>query len=393
MISLYVFHKRILKAGCVFLGAVLLLFAFIPAVNAADDIESCITAAFDGRRLHSTKEARLLSDPAFLEKNAGTGLGDWTAFAMARYGNTDSGTNTYFYDEDYGAYLTAVDAALRSFYEENGVTSGTKLTEYFRMGIAVTALGGDCGDIILAATLNNPVKLARLSIITLVYSLIAVEMTDLAVPEDPAHTPQDYVDRILALQTEDGGWALNSMLGGGADVDVTAMALTALGPFYRAGDETVTAAAERALDLLASRQSNKGDFYSYGIFNCESTAQVLTALTSLGIDPLQDTRFIKEGATVLDGLLRYRLADGSFTHSFTEDPDNDAAETGKYNYLATDQASYALVALWRQQNGLNALYDLRPEAESHNAQVIQKLFARIRDLLARLTAMIQSIRI
>ena len=43
-----------------------------------------------------------------------------------------------------------------------------------------------------------------------------------------------------------------------------------------------------------------GDFATYGLFNCESTAQVLTALTSLGLDPLKDARFIKNGKTVLE---------------------------------------------------------------------------------------------
>lgn len=392
----YVFHKRILKAGCVLLGAVLLILTFLPmgaAAAAPDALEQHIIEAFDGRRAHTTAGEKLLSDPAFLKQNAGTGLGDWAAFAMARYGNTGSGVNAYFYDEDYETYRAAVDTALRTFYSETGVSSGTKLTEYFRMGIALTALGDDCGDIILAATLENPVLLTRLSIITLSYSLIAMEMAELPAPVSPVHAAHDYVDQILALQMEDGGWSLNPMLAGGADVDVTAMALTGLAPFYRAEDAAVTAAVDRALALLAARQSNTGDFYSYGIPNCESTAQVITALTSLGLDPLNDPRFVKNGTTVLDGLLQYQLPDGSFTHSYSADPENPAADTGNYNYLATDQASYALVALWRQQKGLNPLYDLRPEQNSLFAPAARLLLARIRALMERLTAMIQWITV
>ena len=384
------FYKTFRKAGCVFLGAVLLLFAFLPPVSAAEPLDTYIASAFAGRTAHAAKGERLLSDAAFLETCAGTGNGDWAAFAMARYGAVDGkGKTLYYYAEDYAAYRAALETKLAAFYETAGVTSGTKLTEYFRMGLALTALGGDCAEIIAAATVNNPTALTRLSIITLDYALIALEALRLPVPKDAKHTPQDYVDRILALQMEDGGWSLTSMLGGAADVDVTAMTLTALAPHYRAGDEAVKTAAEKALTLLSGRQSKNGDFATYGLFNCESTAQVLTALTSLGLDPLRDARFIKNGKTVLDGLLQYRLPDGSFTHSYTQDPENGAAAAGAYNYLATDQAAYALVSLWRQQQGLNALYDLQPDTETDFAAFVQRLVNAIRTMVERIKAIVR----
>ena len=382
-----IFHKTFRKAGCVFLGAVLLLFVFLPPVNAAESLDTYISSAFAGRRLHAAKGERLLSDAAFLENCAGTGSGDWAAFAMARYCLVDGkGKTLYYYEEDYAAYRAALETKLAAFYETAGVTAATKLTEYFRMGLALTALGGDCADIIAAATVLNPTALTRQSIITLDYALIALEALRLPVPKDAKHTPQDYVDRILALQMEDGGWSLTSMLGGAADVDVTAMTLTALGPYYRAGDKAVTAAAEKALTLLSNRQSKNGDYATYGLFNCESTAQVLTALTSLGLDPFSDARFIKNGRTVLDGLLQYRLPDGSFTHAYTQDPENGAAEAGAYNYLATDQAAYALVSLWRQQQGQNALYNLRPDVKTDFVSFVQRLADAIGTLLARIKA-------
>ena len=40
-----------------------------------------------------------------------------------------------------------------------------------------------------------------------------------------------------------------------------------------------------------------------GTESSESCAQVLTALCSLGIDPQSDSRFIKNGNTVLDNLM------------------------------------------------------------------------------------------
>ena len=384
------FHKTLQKAGCVFLGAVLLLFTFICPVCAADPLDHTIEAAFAGRTLHAAAGEKLLSDPSFLRSCAGTGNGDWIAFAMARYSAVDGGGKTmYYYEENYAAYRAALETQLNAFYASAGVSSATKLTEYFRMGIALTALGGSCGDIILAATVNNPTALTRLNVITLDYALIALSMLNYAIPADAKHVPQDYADRILALQMTDGGWSLTSMLGGGADVDVTAMTLSALGPYYRAGDKAVTAAVDRALALLSARQSKSGDYATYGLMNCESTAQVLTALTSLGVDPLKDARFIKNGKTVVDGLLRYRLADGSFTHAYISDPENDAAEAGGYNYLATDQAAYALVSLWRQQQGQNALYELTPDLGPSLSAFLSRLIAAVRAFFTRLAAVFQ----
>ena len=61
-------------------------------------------------------------------------------------------------------------------------------------------------------------------------------------------------------------------------------------------------------------QLDTGDFASWGTENVESTDQVVVALCCLGIDPLKDERFIKNGKTLLDGILKYRMSDGGFVH-------------------------------------------------------------------------------
>ncbi len=386
------FHKKILKAGCVFLGAVLLLFAFLPPAGAetgAPDLDALIVSAFEARRAHTVSGGRLLGDPTYLETHAGTGTGDWIAFAMARYGFTEGGKQpVYCYAEDYAAYIAAVQNKLDAYYEETGIRTGTKLTEYFRPAIALSAMGADESFYVTAATVYNGTDLKRIALMSLDYGLIAYWMRDVTVAGEPAHTASDLMHRLLELQLPDGGWSISSLMGGASDVDVTAMTLTALAPYYRAGNAEVTAAAEKALSFLSASQRSAGDFSSYGIFNTESTAQVLTALTSMGIDPLADTRFIKNGHTALDGLLTYRLADGSFTHSYTDDPENGAAVAGNYNYLATDQAAYALVSLWRQQRGLNTLYDLRPDTKQTAATLFQKIKALIEAVLQRIVSIL-----
>ena len=99
-----IIYKRIRKAGCVFLGAVLLLFSFLPPARAETDLTGYITGAFAGRAAHAAKGKDLLSDADFLRLNAGTGIGDWAAFAMARYSTVDAaGKTVYYYGGDYAA--------------------------------------------------------------------------------------------------------------------------------------------------------------------------------------------------------------------------------------------------------------------------------------------------
>jgi len=350
------FSNRILKAGCVFLGAVL-LFCSLFSVSYAESDSNALRGY-----INSVFSAKLNYFYFFNEEDAGTTTCDWIAFSMARYSAVYSdGERSFYFDAPLSEYAEAAEKNLRDFYENTGITASAKLTEYFRTSIVLTALGKDVSDIVKAATLYNSASLSRLAVLTLAYSLIALNMTDISEDGNCVHTKADYVDRLLSLRHDDGGWSLSAMMGGGSDVDVTSMVLQALAPYYKEGRADVVSAVDEALDFLSKRQRGSGDFVSYGIFNTESTAQVIVALTELGIDVLSDPRFIKDGATPLDGLLLYRLSDGSFMHSFTFDSDNSSVIPGTYNYLATDQASYALVALWRQQAGLNSLYNMRPD--------------------------------
>src|SRR5690606_27038550 len=105
------------------------------------------------------------------------------------------------------------------------------------------------------------------------------------------------------------------------DADMTAMAIQALSPYYnseetyeykqRATNEhvekSVREAVDEALDTLSQIQLDSGDFSSWGIANAESTAQVMVALTALGINPLEDERFIKNGNNLLDVILQYAM--------------------------------------------------------------------------------------
>jgi hypothetical protein len=124
---------------------------------------------------------------------------------------------------------------------------------------------------------------------------------------------------------------------------------------------SVRQAVDEALVWLSGVQLASGDFASWGTRNVESAAQVIIALCALGIDPQRDLRFVKNGVSLLDGLLRYRRPDGGFIHAAAYDPENPTSRPDQSNSMAGEQALCCLVAVWRQMNGLNPLYDFRPD--------------------------------
>ena len=74
------------------------------------------------------------------------------------------------------------------------------------------------------------------------------------------------------------------------------------------------AAVSKALACLSKMKHSRGGFLSWGEENSESCAQAILALTTLDIS-LDDSRFVKNGNTLLDNLLTYLLPDGSFAHT------------------------------------------------------------------------------
>ena len=156
-------------------------------------------------------------------------------------------------------------------------------------------------------------------------------------------TREKLIQAILDAQLTDGSWNLSA---NNADPDMTAMAIRALAPYYKT-NETVKAAVDKALEALSALQRNDGGFGSWGTVNSESCAQVIVALTALGIDPTADSRFVKNGLTVLDALAGFYVT-GGFRHT----------AGGELDGMATEQGYYALAAYYRFVNGQTRLYDM-----------------------------------
>lgn len=163
------------------------------------------------------------------------------------------------------------------------------------------------------------------------------------------------VQAVLEQQNKDGSWSASADTKPVGDVDMTAMALQALAPYYKdGGNETVNTAVEKALNWLSGK-------YRSGYDSSESCAQVVIALSALNLDANTDARFTKtvEGKTlsVLGNLLQYRVAEnGGFKHQFADKAVNE---------MATEQALCAMAAYARFTEKANALYDMTDAACAH----------------------------
>jgi hypothetical protein len=271
--------------------------------------------------------------------------GEWAVLGLARGGAP--------VPEDYfSSYTQAVTQYVEA---RKGVLSQRKYTEYARVVLALSALGQDARDVAgydLTLPLGDYDKVLLQGVNGPIWALLALDARSYPMPQNSdaktQATRQMYVDYILSCQLSDGGWALS---GGAADPDLTGMALQALAK-YRT-QPAVAAAVEKALALISARQTANGAFDGWGTGGAEGTAQLLTALCELGIS-LENARFVKGGHTVLDGLLTFQQADGSFVH---------LAGDSAANQMATEQGLYALAAAWRAAIGAESLYRMAPLAD------------------------------
>lgn len=318
----------------------------------------------------ATENGYLINDNLLV--HAGTTPGDWYPISLGRLGVSDNQTG----------YLAVINDTVEKRYQTANKLDKAKATEWHRISLAVLASGGDPRhmgasgsiDLIADGTYNRTDAdgngiLGKQGINGYIWGLIALDSKRYDVPSNAAYSRDDIILTLLQMQHEDGWWSMLPIQLNSPDVDTTAMVIQALAPYYNNETEydvngnkiKVRDVLDKAIEWLSSTQNKDGDFRSWGTQNVESTAQVIVALCSLGIDPIKDSRFIKNGNTLLDGMLKYRLNNGGFVHSFTYDPDNPTSLPDQANSMASEQVLYALVAIWRYQNGMRSLYDMRDE--------------------------------
>ena len=257
--------------------------------------------------------------------------GEWAMIALARSGASVPESYIQAYYDKVAGQLNVV----------KGLLSTVKYSEYSRVALAISAIGGDprnVGGYDMLAPLMDFDNTVNQGIHGPIFALIALA----GAAEGTAPVTGRFIDYILSKQLEDGGFAISGTV---SDPDTTAMTLTALSGYRSRAD--VSDSIGRAVERLSLLQRQTGGFTSYSSTNSESVSQVIIALCSLGI-PVSDARFIKDGNTLTNNLMTYYAEGGGFEHE----------RGGGVSLMATEQALCAMAALWRVQTGRNALYDM-----------------------------------
>ena len=328
------------------------------AYDALTDLQKPLVDNYDVLTTAETKLAMLkamgkVSDPYistgdYMEKLGTPGIGsiggEWMVIGLARSGRTVPGV------EDY--YKKALEYIESSIDPETNRLHKAKSTDNSRMILALTALGRDVTNVgghNLLAGLSDLEYVKYQGNNGPIWALLALDSGNYPAPTGGTTTRQALIDEILSVQTSDGGWAIS---GDRADSDMTGMALTALAPYYTK-DLKVQEAIDKAIARLSEMQDEDGGYStSYDgttkIATSESISQVVTALSALGINADTDPRFVKNGNSVIDALLRYYVKGGGFKHVMD----------GEIDGMGTEQAYYALTAYYRFLSGKTNLYDM-----------------------------------
>ena len=280
----------------------------------------------------------------YIEKLPGDELNafgsEWYILGLARSGR-----------KVFDDYYKAIEKYVSENIDENGRLDEKRAPDNAKLVLVLSALDKDVTDVgghDMLKALSDMDYVTQQGLSGAIYALLAFDCRGYDIPSADKNVEQTsregLVKYILDKQLKDGGWAYS---GDKAEPDMTAMALQALAAYYKT-DAKVKEAADKAVTCLSKLQNTTGGYDSYGSVNSESAAQVITALTALGIDPDNDARFVKNGVSVLDSLCGFYVDGGGFRH----------VSDGKLDPTATAQGYYALAAYYRFAGSQTALYDM-----------------------------------
>lgn len=293
------------------------------------------------------------SDPSL-----GSTYGEWAVLAEAR-GNVSA---SVWYDKYLSNMATTV--ASKNGKLDNTSTQ-TKHTEYSRVILALTALGEDAtkftGSNGTVYNLVEPLfekngstyRVSEQGNNGTAFALIALDSGNYYDNATGTTARNAWIKSLCDAQINNGAWGIDADFPG-SNVDMTAMVVQALAP-YCSTNATVKAAVDKAVEWLSAEYQKTGDYGS-----SESAAQVIVALSALGIDAKTDSRFQHNGISVLSNFLSYADPNSKgFLH--------DKQPNSTVNQMASEQAAYTLVAYDRYVNGSKRLYDMSDVTKRENA--------------------------
>lgn len=345
--------KRLVAIITAFVLAIIAPFtAYSKNNNTFDGIKNAV----EGVVSYKCGEKGVSALPALLDKlseNAGTYSVDWYYIAFSQYGLDCKNQKS----------IDALKNKVSEFYSDG--LANVKVTDMQRVAFALSACGVDITNVnghnlLSDATYNrDEVKaLTSQGLNAVAYALLLLDSKNYSVPQNTDTTREKLIRILLKAELKDGGFAL---FGENPDVDMTSIIMQALAPYKKRSD--VKAALNRCVNILSSRQDSTGGYKSFSNeISCESTAQVVLCLTSIGINPTSDSRFIKNGKTVMDGLMTFCLSSGAFSHF----------KDGSANNMSTYQALCALVSTYRYMNGEKSFYDFTEKPKPNSVTVKTK---------------------
>lgn len=246
---------------------------------------------------------------------------EWLIYALLQRDETIS-------DTQLDQYYASVAATVKNW-------KNPKPTDIERTALALARMGKDITNvdgINLAAMIYNSDRLVD-GANEVIYALLALDAADIAIPSDAKWNREKIISELLSYQGTEGGFGLTDNKS--ASVDMTAMALQALASYKNRPQ--VQEAIASALEYLKAKQN---DDFGYG--NAESTAQVLLALTCLGIDPTsKEAGFGTPNFNLITNLMGYQQEDGGFSH----------LAGGKSQEMPTVQTLQALDAYRMRKDG------------------------------------------
>lgn len=277
---------------------------------------------------------------------------EWTVMTVARAG--------VLTDEMKNVYYESLVKELSNHSDLDG-----KAVTYAKVILTLSAIGKNpenVNGVNLLKPLSDMDFVVEAGVNSTMYVLLALDSKDYNIPTAEAGktqtTREALVAEILSHEVTGGGWDWSDAA---ADTDMTAIGIQSLTPYYNINAEA-KAAVDRGLAVLSDMQNADGSFSSYGSKNACSAAQVITALTGMGINPLTDDRFIKDGYTAFDGINAFYVS-GQGIKGYGDVIDFP---------FSTIQSAYAFVSYDRLLNGKTALYDMTdvPAAEDKKAEGI-----------------------
>lgn len=250
---------------------------------------------------------------------------EWVVMDMAAYEKLMPDTASKTSAAAKQAYINAAIASVNG----DNVDSNT----YSKAILSLTAIGVDPAQL-YPVNSNTPIDCTKQLKNLTIHDHYRAPWVLLANLQGSLNLENTQIDALISLlkanQMDSGMFGYEGDGQSYTDPDTTGTAIAALASLYNKNENAKEIIDKAISGLSITQNSTTGSFG-----NANSDAMVIIGLASVGIDPSSDPQFVKNGNSLLDGLLSFALADNS-GFGFTDNTKSDE--------LATEQGFRALIA-------------------------------------------------